>query len=49
MKSSDIKGEGEDVENIFCRNFMMINLRRSKVFKLEGERERERYHLAIVP
>lgn len=32
---------------------MMINLRRSEVFELEGEREgereRERYHLAIVP
>lgn len=31
----------------------MINLRRSEVFELQGEREgemeRERYHLAIVP
>lgn len=30
----------EDVENIFCRNFMTINLRGSKVFELEGGREK---------
>lgn len=29
----------EDIENIFC-NFMTINLRGSKVFELEGGREK---------